>query len=103
MNRTQVQTVLAPIIGVVAAWLASKVPLLDQATWNTLISSVAVAGVAAFTAYITKKSNLADTLGKMSDTTVVTDKKTADSLPANSGVVSNTTAEVVTVQSKGTK
>lgn len=95
MNMTQIQTMLAPLILALAAWLASKVPLLDQATWNTLISAVALAAVTAITAFLTKKKSLANTLGKMDDTTVITDEKTANSLPANDGVVANTEVKVV--------
>ena len=96
MNKTQIQTVLAPIVGALATFLASKFPLIDPATWNALVSSVVFAIVAAFIGYVTKKSALADTLGNMQGTTVVTDKKTADSLPANASVVSNTDVKVVT-------
>lgn len=96
MNQTQVQTMLAPLVAAAAAWLASKFPLIDQATWTALVSAVAMAGAMAFIGIITRKASLANTLGKMPDTTVVTDKKTADALPDNASVVSNTTATVVT-------
>lgn len=95
MNRTQVQTMLAPLVAAAAAWLAAKFPLIDPATWTALVSGVAMAMAMGFIAFITKKANLANTLGNMPGTTVVTDKKTAESLPANSSVVSNTTVSVV--------
>ena len=34
MNKTMIMNVITPLIGVAATWLAAKVPLLDQATWN---------------------------------------------------------------------
>lgn len=95
MNQTQVQTMLAPLVAAAAAWLASKFPLLDQATWTALVSATAMAAAMAFIGLITRKANLANTLGKMPDTTVVTDKKTADALPTNGSVVSNTSVQVV--------
>lgn len=94
-NSTQVQTMLAPLIAAAAAWLASNFPLVDQATWNALVSGIAMAAAMAFIGFITKKASLANTLGKMPDTVVVTDPKTADSLPANDSVVSNTKVVVV--------
>lgn len=95
MNKTQVMNILTPLIASLATWLASKVPLLDQATWNMLISSAAVAGVTGMLAYINRPLALKDTVGNMPSTTVVTDKASADALPANSSVVSNTDMKVV--------
>lgn len=95
MNKTQIMNILTPLIATFATYLTSKVPLLDQATWNTLISSAALAGVTAVLAYINRPLALKDTVGGMSGTTVVTDKASADALPANSSVVSNTEVKVV--------
>ena len=95
MNKTQLQTTLAPVVGVVAAYLATRYPLLDAATWNSLVTSMAFAGVALFTGYVTRKTSLTDTVGNLPGTTVVTDKATADALPANSSVVANTEVKVV--------
>lgn len=96
MNKTQVMNILTPLIGTLATWLASKVPMLDQATWNTLVTSVALGGITAALAYINRPLALKDTVGNMLNTTVVTDKASADALPANSSVVSNTEVKVVT-------
>lgn len=95
MNKTQLQTVLAPLIGALATYLATKFPLLDPPTWNSLVGGVVLAAVAAFLGSVTKKASLADVLGNMPGTTVVTDKKTADALPANNSVVSNSEMKVV--------
>lgn len=95
MNKTQVQTMLAPLVAAAAAWLAAKFPLIDPATWNAFVGGTAMALAMGAIGILTKKLNLADTLGHMKDTTVVTDKKTADALPANNGVVANTEVTVV--------
>lgn len=94
MNDTQIKVIVAPIIGAVATWLASKWPLLDQQTWNTLISSLVFSGVAAYLASVTTKAPLANSVANYDDTKVVTDKKTADSLPNNASVISNTEVKV---------
>lgn len=94
MNNTQLPAVLGPIVAALAAFLASKYPLLDIATWNTLVTTFVLVGLSAYLGWKTNKSSLADSLGQYKDTTVVTDKKTADGLPSNSSVVSNTEAKV---------
>lgn len=94
MNKTQLQTTLAPLIAVVAGYLAGKGGI-DAATWATVIGSVIGTGSIIWGAVATRKTALADTLGKDPGTTVVTDKATADALPANSSVVSNTEVKVV--------
>lgn len=94
MNKTQLQTTLAPVVGVIATYLATKYPLLDSATWNALVSSIAFAAVAVFIGFATKKVNMADAISG-NGTTVVTDEKTANALPANPNVISNTENKVV--------
>lgn len=86
---------LAPLVAAAAAWLATKFPLIDPATWTALVSGVAMAIAMAAIGFITKKASLSDTLGKYKDTTVITDEKTADSLPNNDSVVSNAAVKVV--------
>lgn len=92
MNKTMVMNILTPMIASIATWLASKVPLLDQATWNMLITSVAVAGVTAAMAYINRPLALKDTVGSMDNTKVITDKASADALPKNDSVIATTPA-----------
>lgn len=94
MNDTQIKVIVTPIIGALATWLASKWPLLDQQTWNTLVSSLVFSAVAAYLASVTTKKPLANSVGSYDDTKVVTDKATADSLPDNASVISNTEAKV---------
>lgn len=98
MNKTMIMNVLTPLIGTLATWLASKVPLLDQGTWNTLISSIAVAGVTAALAYINRPIALKDTVGAMDHTTVVTDAASANALPNNKDVVAVTPAIAAAVK-----
>ena len=95
MNSTQVQTIITTIGGVIAAYLASKFPLLDPATWNTLVLAVVGAAVAGIIGLITKNTSLKDTVGNMANTVVVTDPASAAALPNNSSVVSNTEVKVV--------
>lgn len=66
MNNIQIKNILTPIIAALAVWLASKVPLLDQATWNTLISTIAFAIVAVVTGVFSTNSSVAATTQKMS-------------------------------------
>lgn len=96
MNKTQIFSILTPIIGVLATFLASKFPLLDQATWNTLVTSVATGVVTGVLAYINRGTALVDTVSQLTpDTKVVTSPDIARALPANNDVVSSTEAKVV--------
>lgn len=94
MNKTQIQTLLAPIIGVLVTWLASKFPLLDHDTWSTLINTLVSSGVLAFIAIITRKKALADTVAT-GGTVVVAPPEIAHGLPNNPDVVSSADNKVV--------
>lgn len=39
MNSTQIQTMLAPLVGFAAAWLAQRIPFIDAATWSGFINA----------------------------------------------------------------
>jgi hypothetical protein len=96
VNKTQLQTTLAPLIAAIAGFLAGKgVFGLDAATWATVLGSVATIAAVGWGAVAARKTSLADTVGNLPGTTVVTDKATADALPANSSVVANTEVKVV--------
>lgn len=95
MNKTMILNILTPLIGASATWLASKFPLLDQATWDGLITTIATAAVTAALAYINRPLALKNTVGNMDHTTVVTDAASAAALPNNPSVVSNTQVKVV--------
>jgi hypothetical protein len=98
MNKTMIMNILTPLIASAATYLASKVPLLDQATWNTMISSIAVAGVTATLAYINREQSLKDTVGHMAKTSVVTDAASANALPNNPDVVAVTPGIVAEIK-----
>lgn len=99
MNKTQIINMITPLIAGAAAWLASKFPLLDQATWNSLITSIAIAGVTTALAYFNRPLALKDTVGNMDKTTVVTDAASANALPDNKDVVA-VTPEIATAIKK---
>lgn len=84
MNSTQVKSILTPLFGILATFLATKLNFLglDQATWNTLVSSVGFGIVAAILGVFNKTTNLMDTVGSQPGTTVVT-------TPANAAAVPN--------------
>jgi hypothetical protein len=90
VNELQIKNILTPIIGIVVTWLASKFPLLDQATWNTLVSSVVFAIVAVILGFFNRTTNVLDTAGKQPGTTVVTTPQNAAALPNNPDVIAVT-------------
>lgn len=97
MNQTQVQMTAAPFVAFLAGLLAGKgVFGLDAASWTLILGGAVGFGATVWGVIASRKPALANTLGNYKDTTVVTDKKTADALPDNASVVSNTTATVVT-------
>lgn len=98
MNSTQIKTILAPVVGILATWLASKFPLIDPVTWNTLVSSVVFAIVAAVMGVFTRTTSLADTVGKQDGTTVVTTPEIAAALPDNKDVIAATPQIVAAVR-----
>jgi hypothetical protein len=58
VNKTQIQTLIAPLVGIAAAWLASKIPFIDQATWSIWINGAISAGVLAFMGWITGNTSI---------------------------------------------
>ena len=94
MNKAQLTTILAPIVGFVAAWLARKIPFIDAATWAGWIDAVITGAVMAFMGWMTNKAGVAGAAASYADTKVVTDPATAAAVP-NADVVSNTEVKVV--------
>lgn len=91
MNKTQLQTTAASLIGVAAGYAAGHNWLgLDVGAWTTIIGSAVAAGAVLWPAIVTRAQSLKDTVGNMRNTTVVTDKATADALPNNPDVVAVT-------------
>lgn len=96
MNQTQIQTTAAPLIAFLAGLLAGKgVFGLDAATWATAIGAFVAFGATIWGLVSTRKTALANTLGNIPGTTVITDAATANALPANNSVVSSADVKVV--------
>jgi len=91
MNKTQLQTTLAPLVGVLAGYLAGAHVLnLSAGDWTIVISGLAGVGAILWPAIVTRAQSLKDTVGKMDKTTVVTDAASANALPNNPDVVAAT-------------
>lgn len=92
MNSTTIKSILTPIFGLIATYLATKLNFLgmDQQAWNTLVSSIGFGAVAIIMGYFTKTINLMDTVGSQPGTTVVTTPANAAALPANPDVIAAT-------------
>lgn len=100
MNKTQLQTTLAPLIAAIAGFLAGKgVFGLDSATWATILGSIGALGAAIWGAVATRSQALKDTTGGLPNTTVVTDRASAAALPNNPDVVA-VTPEIVNAINK---
>lgn len=103
MNELQIKNILTPILGIVVSWLAAKFPLLDQQTWNTLVTTVVFAIVAIVLAYFNRTTNVLDAAGKTEGTTVVTTPQNAAALPNNPDVIPATPQIVAAVKSAPTQ
>lgn len=100
MNKTQLQTTLAPIVAAIAGFLAGKgVFGLDAATWTTIIGSLGGLAAVIWGAVATRSQALKDTTGTLPNTTVVTDSASAAALPNNPDVVA-ATPEIVNAINK---
>ncbi len=91
MNKTQLQTTAASLVGVAAGYAAGHNWLgLNVTDWTTVIGAIVAAGSVLWPALVTRASSLKDTVGNMPQTTVVTDRVSADALPDNKDVVAVT-------------
>lgn len=100
MNKTQLQTTLAPLIAALAGFLAGKgIFGLDSATWATILGSLGALAAAVWGAVATRSQALKDTTGGLPNTTVVTDKASAAALPNNPDVIA-ATPEIVNAINK---
>jgi hypothetical protein len=92
MNSVQIKTILTPIFGVIATFLATKLNFLgmDQATWNTLVSSIGFAVMSIVLGFFNKTTNLVDAVGNQPGTTVVTTSAISNALPDNKDVIAAT-------------
>lgn len=98
MNDLQIKNILTPIIGILVAWLAAKFPLLDPATWNTLVTAVVGAIVAIVLGFFNRTTSVLNTAGNQAGTTVVTTPQNAAALPANKDVIAATPQIVAAVR-----
>jgi uncharacterized protein YacL len=94
VNGIQIKNILTPIFGLIATFLATKLNYfgVDQATWNTIVSTIGFAIVSAILGVFGKTVNLMDTVGSQPGTTVVTTPQNAAALPANPDVIAATPA-----------
>ena len=91
MNKTQLQTTAASLVGVAAGYAAGHGWLgLNVTDWTTIIGGAVAIGAVLWPALVTRAESLKDTVGKMRDTTVVTDSASANALPDNKDVVAAT-------------
>ncbi len=98
-NKTQVQTTAATLVGIAAGYAAGHGWLgLSTGDWTTIITAALLFGSAAWPVVVTRAKSLKDTVGGMKNTTVVTDKATADALPNNPDVVAVTPQIVAAVK-----
>jgi hypothetical protein len=101
MNKTQLQTSTAALIGVAAGFAAAHGWLgLGVGDWTTILGALVAAGAVVAPAIVTRATALKDAVGSMPATTVVTDKATADALPDNPNVIA-ATPEIVAAVKKG--
>ncbi len=102
MNKTQLQTTAASLVGVAAGYAAGHGWLgLGVADWTTIMGGAVAIGAVLWPALVTRAESLKDTVGKMPATTVVTDKATADALPNNPDVIAATPAIVAAIKQSG--
>jgi hypothetical protein len=91
MNKTQLQTTAASLIGVLAGYAAGHGWLgLSASDWTTILTSVVAVGSILWPALATRAQSLKDTVGNMDKTVVVTDKASAEALPNNKSVIAET-------------
>jgi len=91
VNKTQLQTTAASLVGVAAGYAAGHGWLgLSVGDWTTVIGAIVAAGSVLWPALATRATSLKDTVGGMANTTVVTDRASAEALPDNKDVVAVT-------------
>lgn len=102
MNKTQLQTTLAPLVAAVAGFLAGKgVFGFDAATWASIVGGLLSLVAVVWGAVAARPQALKDTTGTLPNTTVVTDKASAAALPNNPDVVAATPEIVQAINKAG--
>lgn len=91
MNKTQLQTTFAPLIAALAGFLAGKGYFgFDAQTWISIIGGIAAVAATVWGAVAARPQALKDTTGGLPNTTVVTDKASAEALKNNKDVIAVT-------------
>lgn len=92
MNSIQLKNILTPLFGILATFLATKLNFLgmDQATWNTIVSSIGFGAVSLILGIFSKNTNVLDAAGSQPGTTVITTPANAAALPDNKDVIAAT-------------
>lgn len=90
MNKTQLQTTVAPLVGVAAGYLAGAHVLdLSAGDWGVVLTSVLGVAAILWPAVVTRMQSLKDTVGN-SGAKVITSPASANALPNNSNVIAAT-------------
>lgn len=98
MNKTQLQTTAAPLIGVASGYLAgSHVLNLSAGDWTTILGAIVMAGSILWPAVVTRMQSLKDTVGS-SGAKVITNAESANALPKNPNVIAETPAIAAAVK-----
>lgn len=98
MNKTQLQTTAASLVGIAAGYAAGHGWLgLSVTDWTTILGSVVAAGAVLWPAVVTRMQSLKDTVGN-SGAKVITDAASANALPKNPNVIAETPAIVAAVK-----
>jgi len=103
MNKTQLQTTAASLVGVAAGYAAGHGWLgLSIGDWTTILTGIVGIGAVLWPALATRAQSLKDTVGGLPQTTVVTDKASANALPDNPDVIAATPSIVKAInEAKG--
>jgi hypothetical protein len=98
MNKTQLQTTLAPLVAAIAGFLAGKGYFgWDAQTWIAVLGGIGSLAAVLWGAFATTSSALKNTTANLPATTVVTDKASADKI-GNKDVVAATPAIVAAIK-----
>lgn len=72
MNSTQIQTTLAPLLGVLAGVLATYLHVFDASTWQVVLAALFSCGGVIWGAVAARKSALISTTANMAEVKSVT-------------------------------
>ncbi len=99
MNKTQLQTSAASLVGVLAGYAAGHNWLgLSVGDWTTILGGLVSIGAVIWPLVAARAQSLKDTVGHMDRTTVVTDAASANALPNNPDVIAATPEIVAAVK-----